>query len=117
MSPEERGARLEKAQGCFKCTSWLHQAKDCRDPRTEGICKFKEGSQVCNGIHNEVLHGSKNTYCEGNSIVNMTTNERGELVLLGVQKVEVKGANGRSDGILFFDSGSTLTLCRHQWAR
>ena len=39
------------------------------------------------------------------------------MVLLGVQEVSVQGSKGNRKAILFFDSGSTLTLCRHDWAR
>merc|ERR1711867_29040 len=50
-------------------------------------------------------------------VLNVSVTSSGEVVLLGVQKVQVEGKEGRRPGILFFDSGSTLTLCRHQWAR
>merc|ERR1711867_189863 len=71
----------------------------------------------CGRAHLEMLHASKNAYCNANNVVSVSVAESGDVVLLGVQEVEVRAAQGRKAGILFFDSGSTLTLCRHEWAR
>ena len=38
-------------------------------------------------------------------------------MLLGVQPVKYMTTQGKGEAVLFFDSGSTLTLCRHSWAR
>ena len=45
------------------------------------------------------------------------TTPKGELVLLGVQWVHVLSDKGTQTRVLFYDSGSTLTLCRHDWAQ
>ena len=116
LTPQGMAERLERAKGCPKCTSWRHAAKDCRNPRTT-ICKVPEGNGVCDRAHNDLLHGSGSAYCESNAVINVSITERGEIVLLGVQRVEARCVEGRQDAIMFYDSGSTLTLCRHEWAK
>ena len=59
------------------------------------------------------LHDSKNEYCSANALVNASVNSRGQLILLGVQQVKVKLEEEDSEAVLFYDSGSTLTLCTH----
>ena len=115
MTPKQKAERLEKAGGCPKCTSWRHSAKDCRNPRTT-ICKVPVGSGVCDKPHNDLLHDSGSAYCDSNAVINVSITERGEIVLLGMQEIKVQAKRGRQEGILFYDSGSTLTLCRHEWA-
>merc|ERR1711867_402982 len=115
LSSEEKAARIERAGGCPRCSSWRHGPADCRNRRPT-LCEVKVGSGVCDRPHLQILHESKNAYCHANSVVNASINERGDLVLLGVQKVKVAGQQS-GEGILFYDSGSTLTLCRHDWAR
>ena len=115
MNPKEKAERLEKAGGCPKCTSWRHAGKDCRNQRST-ICKVPVGAGVCDRPHNDLLHESGSAYCDANFLVNVSISERGDLVLLGVQRMEVQGRHGRQEGIVFYDSGSTLTLCRHDWA-
>ena len=114
MSAEEKAARIERAGGCPKCSSWHHGPGQCRNRRPT-LCKAKVGAGLCNRPHLEMLHESKNAYCEANMAVNVTITERGDMVLLGVQKVKVVGKSSK-EGVLLYDSGSTLTLCRHEWA-
>merc|ERR1711867_48213 len=104
------------AKGCCRCTSWAHQAKDCRSRRQSG-CREKVGAGICGKQHLEMLHNSGSAYCKANALVNASVNERGELVLLGVQPIMVQGKSAQYSAILFHDSGSTLTLCRHGWAK
>ena len=37
-----------------------------------------------------ICYNSRNRYCSANAIINVTVNSKGEMILLGIQKVEVK---------------------------
>ena len=105
---------MEQAKGCPKCTSWRHKPRDCR-MRRPLPCRKLVGNEECDRQHHVSLHDSKNAYCSANSVVNVSVNAKGQMILLGVQEVAVKEST--TGTILFFDSGSTLTLCTHKWAR
>ena len=44
-------------------------------------------------------------------------NAKGQMILLGIQKVEAKLGESEVPATLFYDGGSTLTLCLHSWAK
>ena len=88
MTPADKAARIERARGCPKCTSWRHGPQNCRNLR-ETICKMAVGNGVCDKPHLNMLHGSGNAYCQANHVLSVSTTPNGELVLLGVQQVQV----------------------------
>ena len=116
LTPEEKGRKIESVRGCPKCTSWAHEAKDCWDNRPL-ICRKMDNGVQCNKPHHSGLHSSKSHYCSANVVVNASINDSGEIILLGMQQVQVKTDMGDGTAILFYDGGSTITLCRHDWAR
>ena len=81
------------------------------------VCREKVQGKRCSKPHDTSLHFSGSHYCSANAVINVSINNRGELILLGIQKVRVKTANGDAWATVFYDSGSTLTLCLHKWAR
>ena len=116
MSSVDKAARIERAKGCPKCTSWGHQLPACRVRRPDP-CRQPVANGLCDRLHHVSLHDSKNQYCNANPVVNVSINSKGQMILLGVQQVHVETVEGDKTAILFYDSGSTLTLCTHSWAR
>ena len=68
------------------------------------------GSGVCDKPHHSMLHGSGNAYCQANHVLSTSVMPKDELILLGVKRVQALTSQDRQSGILFYDSGSTLTL-------
>ena len=116
LSPVERGNRIEAAQGCPKCTSRRHRLDQCWN-RQRNVCKEKVNGQVCDRPHDTMLHHSKSNYCVSNAVINASINKQGEIILLGIQRVRVMVGDKETWAVVFYDSGSTLTLCLHKWAR
>ena len=103
-------------KGCPRCTSWTHDAANCKNRRPT-VCKEKVNGAPCGRPHLGMLHGSGSAYCNANAALNISVASSGAVVLLGVQEVRARGKEGELGAVLFFDSGSTLTLCRHGWAK
>ena len=61
------------------------------------------GNGVCDKPHLNMLHGSGNAYCQANHVLSASTTPKGELVLLGVQRVQVLSDKGVQTGVLFYD--------------
>ena len=133
MSPVQRGKRLEELGGCARCTSWLHKRgkKGCprRDPTS---CPETEGGRKCGKDHDQLLHGSGSAYCSSNSVtvsaispevkspeVTETTqcSHASPTVLLEMQTVDLRVDKKKLKTIMFFDNGSTATICTHAWAK
>ena len=50
-------------------------------------------------------------------MINVTVNAKNQMILLGIQRVVALTAGGDSPATLFYDGGSTLTICLHSWAK
>ena len=133
MSPIVRGKRLEEVGGCARCTSWMHKQGRRSCPRTNPTsCPEMESGKRCGRDHDQLLHGSGSAYCSANSI-SMSTKARGSstcpemkdtnqcnhpgaTVLLEMQTVDLLVNMNKVTTIMFFDNGSTATICTHSWA-
>lgn len=105
----DNAARIEavRTRGiCFKCIGGNHLARKCIYGKS---CDIKLSDRVCNRNHHPLLHDALNqigdefnvAICKGN----------GTLLAMGAAH-----CNGRPVSILY-DSGSDVTLIRHQRAR
>ena len=119
LTPEERGKRIEEAKACRRCTSWAHPTSQCWiDLAKRPACLKEENGQACMRDHHSSLHGSRNKYCEAHATVNVSYRDGGEFVLLSIELVQCRDEQGKEfTAILFSDSGATITLCLHSWAR
>ena len=127
MSPVQRGKKMEEVKGCSKCTSWKHQkgAKQC--PRGAGLCTVDESGNKCNKDHDTSLHGSGSRYCSTAGIMTTSTGKKAKKqetedegcspVLLEIQKVPLTVNGTTHETVMFFDNGSTATICTHKWAQ
>ena len=56
MSVPDRLNLVEKLEGCYLCTSWLHQSDQCK-VRSKSRCSFiLTAGKICNGNHHKLLH-------------------------------------------------------------
>ena len=63
MSPEDRGALVEKVEGCIKCLSWMHQADNC-DRKRDQRCQEQVGlDKTCDKEHHGMIHATGVAYC------------------------------------------------------
>ena len=115
MDAKERGAKIEEIKGCFKCTSWLHQPHKCWRKRSF-TCGTPVNGKPCRKPHDPLLHNSKNRYCMSNAAAAKEASPK--QVMLEVQSVLAGPINGqKTQAILFYDKGSTVTLVTHRWAK
>ena len=133
LSPVQRGKRLEELGGCARCTSWLHKRGKKGCPRSNPTsCPEIEGGQRCGKDHYQLLHGSGSAYCSSASIsissispkvkckeVHETSqcSHASPTVLLEIQSVLLMINKKKEKTIMFFDNGSTATICTHAWAK
>merc|ERR1711867_375499 len=88
-------------------------------PRRGFPCKAEENGVKCKAMHDSALHDSKNRYCEALAftvevMLGQTADTR---VLLPIQTVKVRGEQGEAQASLLWDSGATISLCMHGWAK
>ena len=128
MTAVQRGNKLEELGGCSRCTSWLHKKGKKSCPRTKPTsCPELEGSSRCGKDHDRVLHGSGSAYCSaaGLSVVCNDAvgtgvaqcSHSGSTVLLEIQLVNISVNETTIKTVMFFDNGSTATMCTHAWAK
>ena len=128
---DEKARLVESMAGCKRCLRWDHKAgNDCttdkgfylvRD-RINKSGKFTCGKllangQRCNADHSYYLCGTTVEYCCLTKLTmypggDMPDPVQDEVVLLPIQEVRV----GSQKVLLFWDSGSTATLCTYQVA-
>ena len=63
LPPEERGHHVERVKGCYKCTAWTHQARECGRRARNEKCQEMNNGQPCGKAHNHLLHRSNTAYC------------------------------------------------------
>merc|ERR1711867_349192 len=117
LSPEEKGKVVENIRACPKCLAWNQARKHC--PRRGYPCKAENDGVKCKGLHDEMLHESGNKYCEATLVMaevmlGQTADTR---VLLPIQMVPVRGQGAQAEASLLWDTGATISLCTHDWAR
>ena len=71
LTAVERGKKIQALKACPRCTCWLHradQADKCK--KTTGpICTRIMNGNRCDCMHSDMLHDSRNAYCEANVVV------------------------------------------------
>ena len=133
MSPVQRGKRLEEVGGCARCTSWKHKrGKSGCIRKNPTSCLEMEGGNRCGKDHDQLLHGSGSAYCSANGVSISSVspekdwskthgkghgNHPGATVLLEIQSVKLIVNKMVEQTIMFFDNGSTATICTHRWAK
>ena len=125
MNPVQRGKKMEEIKGCSRCTSWKHQnvGKSC--PRSKSSCSVQESGVKCGKDHDTSLHGSGSQYCSSAGVRSTVATELSSdngadmcaPVLLEIQKVKLEVQGIPHEAVIFFDNGSTATLCTHRWAK
>ena len=118
---------MEEVKACSKCTSWRHQksAKQC--PRGTSSCTALKSGKKCDKDHDTSLHGSGNKYCSTAGLMSATASnwknktceedEGFSPVLLEIQQVPLIVEGLVQETTLFFENGTTATICTHRWAR
>ena len=108
---------MESMGACPKCTAWNHDKRHC--PKLGYPCKVEVGGTKCKRYHDPLLHDSKNKFCEAAFVQTVASLTPGldTRVLLGVQQVPVSAGKGAGEARALWDSGATISLCTHEWAR
>ena len=117
LSAVEKGKVVEALKACPKCLAWNHVRKHCA--RRGFPCKVEEDGVKCKGLHDQMLHDSGSKYCEAALVsaqvfLGQTAETR---VLLPIQRVRVQERGESIQASLLWDSGATISLCTHEWAR
>ena len=119
LTAVDHGKKIQELNACPRCTSWLHQAENCRR-QTGPICNRTFNGARCQRMHADILHDSQNSYCEANVVVLTAKGTRcgnAKTVLLEIQEVVIRASlNAIITALLFWDPGATLSLCTHIWA-
>ena len=125
LTPVQRGKKLEELEGCARCTSWKHK----KEPGKKGCLRgnpmsypVKESGRVCGKDHDKTVHGSGSKYCSAASILVSEVQHSPDCtdhlpVLLEIQEVMLPVDGQKAKTVMFFDNGSTTTLCTHSWAK
>ena len=117
LGPVEKGKAVESLRACPKCLAWNHQKRFC--PRRGFPCRVEEDGEKCKKWHDQMLHDSNNRYCEASAVMaDMCLGQTEETrVLLPVQEVEVRAGQGKAEGKALWDTGATICLVTHSWAK